>query len=285
MTNERKAFFGPEGLTMTSANHVANVAKEYYESAEAKLRATSFVEESIQIIGSIDPTLCKKGTPNIIEDAVGLLTEVAEAKSLIAFIREAIKEKDRLLREAKMYVSEEYANCLAPERKPYLTREDIIASWTTGEQEKYLSLETLAAVIGNFIHPDKPLSLARTRLHRAMQESISAELKGRDTIVRTLSACRSEEEVEKLFFDLQKWHRSVEAELNGLKHKIDVALRENEMQVDNEFNQAYQEFSAKQQKLWNEVVNHRRAEQKRIEDLKIVIPNRLKPVYDRIMAK
>lgn len=285
MTNERKAFFGPEGLTMTSANHVANVAKEYYEAAEAKLRATSFVEESIQIIGSMESTVCKKGTPSIIEDAVGLLTEVAEAKSLIAFIREAIKEKDRLLREARNYVSEEYKNCQSPERKPYLTREDIIATWTTGEQEKYLSLETLAAVIGNFIHPDKPLSLARTKLHRAMQESVSAELKGRDTIVRTLSACRSEEEVEKLFFDLQKWHRSVEAELNGLKHKIDVALRENEAQVDDEFNQEYQKFSAKQQKLWAEIVDHRRTEQKRIEGLKIVIPNRLKSVYDRIMAK
>jgi hypothetical protein len=118
-----------------------------------------------------------------------------------------------------------------------------------------------------------------------MQESISAELKGRDTIVRTLSACRTEEEVEKLFFDLQKWHRSVEAELNGLKHKIDVALREDELRVDAEWNLAYQEWSAKQQKLWSEIVDHRRAEQKRIEGLKIVIPTRLKSTYEKIMAK
>lgn len=285
MTNERKAFFGPEGLTMASANHVANIAKEYYEGFEAKLRATSFVEERIQIIGSVEPTLAKKGTPDIIENAKMYIDEIANAKSLIAFLREALKEKERLLREAKSYVSQEYADSRQPERKPYLTREEVVASWTTGEQEKYLSLETLAAVIGNFIHPDKPLSLARTKLHKAMQESISAELKGRDTIVRTLSACRSEEEVEKLFFDLQKWHRSVEAELNGLKHKIDVALREDELRVDAEWNLAYQEWSAKQQKLWSEIVDHRRAEQKRIEGLKIVIPTRLKSTYEKIMAK
>jgi hypothetical protein len=285
MTNERKAFFGPEGLTMTSANHVANIAKEYYESFEAKLRATSFVEESIQIIGSVEPTLAKKGTPDIIENATMYINEIADAKSLIAFLREAIKEKDRLLQNARQYVSEEYVNCTRPERRPYLTKEQIIASWNTGEQERYLYLETLASVIGNYIHPDKPLSVARTKLHRAMQESISAELKGRDTIVRTLSACRTEEEVEKLFFTLQKWHRNIEAELNGIKHKIDVAIREDETRVDNEWEKECMEWSAKQQKLWGEIVSHRKKEQERIENLKIVIPNRLRPVYDRIMAK
>lgn len=285
MTNEKTAFFGSEGLTMTSANHVANIAKEYYESFEAKLKTTSFVEESIQIIGSVEPTLAKKGTPDIIENAKTYINEIANAKSLIAFLREAIKEKERLLREAKMYVSEEYVNTKQPDRRQILTRDQIVASWNTGEQEKYLSLETLAAVIGNYIHPDKPLSLARTKLHKAMQESISAELKGRDTIVRTLSACRTEEEVEKLFFDLQKWHREVEAELNGLKHKIDVAIREDEIRVDAEWEQAYQEFATKQQKLWSEIVTYRKKEQKRIEDLKIVIPTRLKAIYEKIMAK
>ena len=44
MINERTAFFGEQGLTMTSANHVANLAKEFYEGLEAKLNATSFIE-------------------------------------------------------------------------------------------------------------------------------------------------------------------------------------------------------------------------------------------------
>ena len=32
--NIRSPFFGEEGLTSTSANHIANIAKEYYQSLE-----------------------------------------------------------------------------------------------------------------------------------------------------------------------------------------------------------------------------------------------------------
>ena len=285
MINERTAFFGEQGLTMTSANHVANLAKEFYEGLEAKLNATSFIEERISIIGSLEQTVSRKGTPSIIEDAPKLLMTIAEAKSLIAFLREAIKEKQRLLSAAKALITDEYANLIHPDRPVYLTKEDIIASWNTGEQEKYLSLETGAAVVGKYIHPDGPLSNARKRLHKALQEPVSAELKGRDTIVRELAGCRTEEEVEKLFFDLQKAHREMESELNGLKHKIEVALREDEALKDAEYQKAVDKFTAKQQKVYSKLVDARREEQARVEALRIVIPKRLKSIYDTIVNK
>ena len=44
MEKYKSPFFGTEGLTSTSANHIANIAKEYYQSLEAELEATNFVK-------------------------------------------------------------------------------------------------------------------------------------------------------------------------------------------------------------------------------------------------
>jgi len=36
-----KEFFGKEGLTLTSANHIANMAKEYYTKIETEIKSMS----------------------------------------------------------------------------------------------------------------------------------------------------------------------------------------------------------------------------------------------------
>lgn len=46
------SFFGTEGLTMTSANHVANLAKEFAKTTEHNLNSVSFIETNLTIIGS-----------------------------------------------------------------------------------------------------------------------------------------------------------------------------------------------------------------------------------------
>ena len=44
---ENKVFFGENGLTSTSANHVANLAKEFISSSEKYLNSISFVKTTI----------------------------------------------------------------------------------------------------------------------------------------------------------------------------------------------------------------------------------------------
>ena len=46
------SFFGLEGLTMTSANHIANLAKEFTKVNERALNSVSFIETQLTIIGS-----------------------------------------------------------------------------------------------------------------------------------------------------------------------------------------------------------------------------------------
>ena len=56
-----KIFFGAEGLTTTSANHIANLAKEAYQSLESKLNTAVFYTTEIGILGSSASNTLKEG--------------------------------------------------------------------------------------------------------------------------------------------------------------------------------------------------------------------------------
>lgn len=45
-------FFAENGLTSTSANHIANLAKEYVKAQEQKLESVEFYNTYLTIIGS-----------------------------------------------------------------------------------------------------------------------------------------------------------------------------------------------------------------------------------------
>lgn len=98
----KKQFFGDKGLTSTSANHIANLAKEAYERLEAKLNTTSFIRETITVIGSTAETTVKLAQTGLITSAPNILKEICEYKSLIAWLREAIIEKENLFKINKL---------------------------------------------------------------------------------------------------------------------------------------------------------------------------------------
>ena len=268
-------------LSSTSANHIANLAKEAYEKLETKLESTSFIKETIQVIGSTAETTVKYSQAGLITQAEKVLVDIYNYKSLIAWLREAIKEKDNLFRANKVWQSEEYLNHLnnRPVREDYITEQDVINSWTVKEQEDYLSLETQCAVIGKYIHPNGPLSKAKTELSKRINKPVTTECSGRDTIIRKYYAECTEEEVDNLFFKLQKYHREFQAKLNGIKHKIEIAIREDMQRKDEAYKLALEEYHSKLDELSVQNKLTRDAKHKEIESLKIVIPNRLEVVY------
>ena len=282
----KQQFFGDKGLTSTSANHIANLAKEAYERLEAKLNTTSFIRETITVIGSTAETNVKLSQAGLITSVPDILKEVCEYKSLIAWLREAIKEKDRLFKENKTWVSEEYTEHTKnrPQCEDYLTEQDVIDSWTVKEQEEYLSLETACAVVGKYIHPNGALSIAKKELSKRINNPVTTECSGRDTIIRRYYPECTEEEVNNLFFSLQKNHREYQARLNGIKHKIDMTIREDIQKKDEAYKKALQEFNNKADELLVADKLTREEKHKEIEALKIVIPNNLKSVYDRLTS-
>ena len=282
----KRQFFGDKGITSTSANHIANLAKEAYKKLEAKLNTTSFIKETIQIIGSTAETTVKLSQAGLITLAPNVLKEICEYKSLIAWLREAIKEKENLFKANKLWVSEEYTEHMKnrPQCEDYLTEQDIIESWTVAEQEEYLSLETICAVVGKYIHPNGPLSKAKTELSNRINRPVSTECSGRDTIIRKYYPEATEEEVNILFFSLQRNHRECQARLNGIKHKINMTVREDTQKKDEAFKKALQEYNNKSNELLVADKLTREEKHKEIEALKIVIPNDLKSVYDKLTS-
>ena len=277
-------YFGEVGLTSTSANYICNLAKESYEKLESKLNATSFLEEYITIIGARAETRVSLASKELLNTAPVMLKEIYNLKSLIAWLREAIKEKENLFKANKLFESAEYTTLMAnrPVRKDYLTEQDVIESWTVKEQEEYLSLETKCAVIGKYIHPNGPLSRAKKDLSFRISHPIVTECSGRDTIVRRYQAVTTEEEVDALFFSLQNKHRELQAQLNGIKHKIEVALREDMQKKDEEYKLELEAYHAKLAELRESDKLTRIARDKEIEALKIIIPNDLKATYDSL---
>lgn len=98
-------FFKKEGeegvaLTSTSANHIANLAKEYIQGVETQLNNICFFNISMALVGSINgaSTIQIGETSEVLNNLQSLLEEVAQAKSLIAWLREGIKAKESLVK-------------------------------------------------------------------------------------------------------------------------------------------------------------------------------------------
>ena len=90
-------FFGENSLISTSANFIANQAKECVESLKEYLSTTNFLDSTIELIGSGKETLSKKGfsTEEVLR-IDGVLNSIVSAYYLIAWLREALKTKENI---------------------------------------------------------------------------------------------------------------------------------------------------------------------------------------------
>lgn len=295
-----KSFFGPNGLSSTSANHYANLAKETSRNILSRLAGMKFYSTDISIIGDSTGGEISRGIKS--DDLTGIhldLQRLSKLNSLIAFFREAIKEKERLLKEAKNWEDTEARADVENQirehslRKPIqpitLTEDDIIKSWSIGEQEKYLSLEAEASVYGKFIHEDGSLSAARQDLMYRITNPISVIEKGRDTIIYKYMPTVSQGEVDDCFFNLQQHYRKVQAELNGMKKSIADALNQTNLKNLEEYRLEMQkwnlqnhELSVKLQDISEREKTTRLQKADEVQKLKIVVPKRLQDIYEEL---
>ena len=298
---DTKSFFGENGLTSTSANHYANLAREQVRRIKSELDSIKFYNTSIRIIGEGTSANVSFGVKDesAFENIHTCLLNVAEYNSLIAFFMEAIKEKERLYKEAEQWQDEERragykARCashraIEPERRKYITDEDVFKSWSVGEQERYLSLEAQASVYGKFIHENGAFEKAREDLLKVISNPHSVSEKGRDTIIYSFLPTVNVEDVEKFFYELQERYRELQGELNGMKKRIDDAIRKHALEVDNEYRRAkakwaaeLKNLSAEESDIVVEETVRRRELCDEVQKLKIVVPHRLQGIFDEL---
>lgn len=285
-------FFGENGLTSTSANFIANQAKEYVESLKEYLSTTNFLDSTIELIGSGKETISRRGFPeDEVQEIDGVLTAITSAYSLIAWLREALKAKQKLQEKVRNITIDTWAkqnNIEIPEYPDspvQLTEEEIIATWSVKDRNNYLTAQTFCSVYGKYIHPDGDFSRARKEFLNKRFNSIEYTECGSNTIIHRYTPTVSQETIESVFKSLQTQWRSHQAIVNSYKHKIEITQQQDLTKKHVEYNNAMQNINTQMLTLQAQYKQYKESEQARISALKIIIPNDLKEIYNIINKK
>lgn len=277
----RPYFSKTEGVSSTSANHLCNVAKERYELLETKLSKLSFIQKEITIVNSGKTAITQYPTCTDPAEVKDILKEIARLKGFIAIMRTAIKEKKSLEEKLLDYQSDElsnfkYENFKSPTRpSKTISNDDLQKYLTPAEYNRYLIIEAYASTIGQAIH-NGSYSFARKKAFEAESSPVSVDENGQDTILYTSKSAVDVQSIDTIFFDLQAKHRELEAELNGLKAKVETALQTVYKQELDEYtakvrrqNVEFSEVQARSQKERDELLDELRS-------FKILVPDQYK---------
>lgn len=279
-------FLSDNGITSTSANHIANIAKENCQALEGGLASLDFHKTTVSLIGAPEETVVSFGNgEDTLSSISGWLEEMAVCKSLIAYLREAIKAKERLVVEATDAVSSPELDSLLenePELEEPLDENQVLDRMGIGQKTRYLALEAKCAAFGKCIHPDGSFSSARKKFQKRLAGPKDIRENGRDTLIYSYYPNVPASDVEDLFFRLQAEHRAAQAELNGIKHGIEVEIRRDAEAKRNRWTAEHEKWQG-EVALAREALNAAR-ERKReeVEKLKIVIPDSLRPIYEKL---
>lgn len=288
-------FFKKEGeegvaLTSTSANHIANLAKEYIQGVEAQLNNICFFDVRVALVGTLaDANIIQTGEESDVLDSLqSLLEGVAQAKSLIAWLREGIKAKENLMKGLQTISLEDWCKengMVKPETPNYghvLTEVEYYASLPIKERNRYYQLETEAAVLGKYIHPDGHLSNARKELKDKIYHPHKVDGKGRDALIYTYTPTTSIAIVDNVFYELQKKHREIQAQLNAMKYSCEQAINESTNKVNTEYMAASQKYQAELKDVLGAFKTWKDEKSQEYSKLKIVVPNSLLGIYNTI---
>ena len=275
-----------KGLTSTSANHVANLAKEMIRNTETSLDEMTFYSTHVALIGGEKPNMLNRGVgDDVVTDVIPRLHRIADAKSLIAWLREAIKAKERLINEIKNLTLQEYADIEGiklreqPELGAILTEDEYFAGKPIGERCRYYELETLASTIGKAIHPDGVFANARKELQTKATCPHTVEGTGRDTLIYTYTSTVDESVVEDVYFRLQKQYREAQAQLNSMKHDCLKAIEESSVDAKSRYTQEMSDWTNERKLIEARKSEYMEKKLRDINALRIIIPDSLSEIY------
>ena len=204
-------------------------------------------------------------------------------KSLIAYLREGIKAKQELDTDAafdehvEKLIKEGREDLARPKEKKAVRTSDEFEKLTAEQKARYYALEAKCSTIGSYIHPDGVFAEARKEYFEHLKDPITVVGKGREAELNSFSTDFTVEEVDGKFFALQREYRTLQAEFNKLKSDIDERVTERQKADANE------KLAAN--KLWLDALNVERVKYKEaVKALKIMIPQNLKAVYERVNA-
>ena len=213
---------------------------------------------------------------------------IAAMNAFCAWMREAVKAKDKELKRVANFTFEEWCTLQgfeipsSPSYPKETTETDIIAQMNIKERNRYLQLEAVAATIGKYIHPGGQFSSAREELQNGIMKPYSTDGNGKDTLIYAHVPSVDPQKIEDVFFELQKWHRQNERELNKMKFAIKKQAEKQTLENTHQFKQKLEREKQCYMAFFTQYKEWQLKEQERISKLKINVPEALQETYDRL---
>lgn len=286
-----KIFFGEQGLSSTSADFIANLAKEMLRKDESKIAGINFVCEQISPFNNPVKSDVNIGMEEAeVRNIPAIMERIIRLKSLIAWLREAIKAKERMLKEVEeMRVGGKGWKKLGlgevpegPEGWTKMTKEDYMATLSVADRSKMYSLETKAAVLGKILHKDGSLEEARERLYSVMTKPREVESAGINNIIHYYEPSVDSAVVDEVYFKLTAQYREAQAGLNAYLHDMEAAIKQHDIDGSAKCVQETEECNKKFSLLYAKLAQWKVEESSRIGKLKIIIPNSLRSTYEEV---
>lgn len=287
--NKDNIFFGEVGLTTTSANYICNLAKEAYRLLDRALNNIQFYRSDMSLLsGGTSKILSIGNTLEELSQVEGALMNVAKLKSLIAWLREAIKAKDRLIKEANNLSEEDCAKALdlelpiRPVREDTPDTDDVIATYNIKQRNTIYQLNTLCAEIGQYIHIDGKFSQERLSLQDIIDKPVITQGDGRDMVVYTRTPNVTTDDVDAVYFRLQQKHREYQAQLNALMHEVETKVQEAERNANLKYEHEMSVYTNQMNLLLAKIKAYKDEQIIKAQSLKIIIPDSLKDIYNEV---
>lgn len=278
-------FLGEKGITSTSANHLANLAKETIRKHETALNNTTFVNESVELINGESKQL-RYGTTDL-SSIKTYIEEIGAMHSFCAWVREAIKAKEEMLGDIQEMDLGSYCINIAKAELPehpdvpnYFTERDIINKMSIKDRNRYLELEAMASAYGKYIHPDGQIAKARDIFYKRISAPNECSADGRDTLIYRYTPSVDSDMLEDTYLSLQSLYRNFEKQLNAIKYNIKDEVNKKNLELEQDYKVKFKEYQDKISALRNEMRIYISKERERIANLKIVVPESLQGAYN-----
>lgn len=277
------------GITSTSANTLANWAKNEAYAATVELASLTFVDTRVELINGETPKAVRVGAKDTAR--VGALIEkIAKLNSFCAWMREGIKAKENLLNQLDRIGLDDYAKLKGvempqdPEYPTAVSAADILDEMDVKQRNNYLRLEAFAAAYGKYVHSTADstgaVAHARNELIEKITRPTNIEGSGRDCVLYTYAPSVPMDEVNAMFNVLQETQRSYEQQLNAIKYSIESEVNKRNAKAKGDYRHSLATYQAEMKALREGLNEYKIKERERIGRLKIVVPNELKETYE-----
>lgn len=288
-------FFGEKGLSSASAAHIRDLAYAMTRNMYHDLNAVCLVNEDVSFNDNQTRNRVKVGwNAEELSQFGSKLDQVIRIIILERWLEAAQNEKDNLVyKHISNYDEKEICKDLgiempeAPKREPDLKEDEYIESLPVKERSVIVALKTKVSYYRRLVGDSKrALARACQEMHDVKKKPTEVDRSLANSAYTVMmhhyEPSMDEAQADAIFFDLMDKYREAQAELNKHMYRVKDAVAKENLRRANEYKDACRRFNQESEEMRTKVDIWRKENQARIEDLKIIIPDDMKEVYEMV---